>query len=91
MYEEGKPVFDYYPKLNTKFSDFAPFDDDTYQRELAVNWDLMRERIEDRRFSLALVRYFQAVDGIHTAGLDGDESSLNQHELAELFSGIFPR
>lgn len=36
--------------------------EDIYQRELTVNWNLMRETIERNRLPLALDSYFSAVD-----------------------------
>lgn len=49
IHDEEKPVYTPYPKLNIKFSDFVPIGEDFSNRELTVDWDLMRERIGDRR------------------------------------------
>lgn len=63
------PVYQEYPKLDIKLADFVPLQDESYQQELTLDWDVLRRSLNIHRGFMAFGRYHKAVEKLKKDGL----------------------
>jgi hypothetical protein len=66
--EEERPVYNAHPKLNIKLADFIPRPDDMYKQEFTLDWDFLRDELEESRLFLARERLLAAVEKLGKEG-----------------------
>ncbi|EFR04587.1 hypothetical protein MGYG_07593 [Nannizzia gypsea CBS 118893] len=66
--ESGAPIYDAYPRLNTKFSDCVDSGDEAYNVDLALEWDDLRYDLYMAKCLLAQRRWSAAVSKLKKDG-----------------------
>ncbi|WEW61959.1 hypothetical protein PRK78_007459 [Emydomyces testavorans] len=65
-----RPIYTPTPDLNIMLSDFLPFENETYRRNLKFNWDELRYNIGSSRRMVAEKRILKAVQFLRNKGID---------------------
>lgn len=59
------PIYETYPCLNTKLSDCVKSNNELFNKELVLDWDVLRDELDVARRLLALERCATAVSKLN--------------------------
>lgn len=68
MKDENRPIYVAYPKLDIALTDFLPFNEPVYQKELTFDWDELQDTLDDCKGDFASDRIDDAVTFLEIKG-----------------------